>query len=52
MDPEKPTPIVEATPNDQVASGSDTDLRLRQQEILAELGVLALQGTPFPEIAD
>jgi len=50
MDPEKPTPIVEATPNDQVASGSDTDLRLRQQEILAELGVLALQGTPFPEL--
>jgi hypothetical protein len=50
MDPEKPTPIVEGTPNGQVASGSDTDLRLRQQEILAELGVLALQGTPFPEL--
>jgi len=25
-------------------------LRIRQQEILAELGVLALQGTPFPEL--
>jgi len=27
-------------------------LRVRQQEILAELGVLALQGTPFPELLD
>src|SRR3984957_12332910 len=27
-------------------------LRLRQQEILAELGVLALQGVPFPELID
>jgi len=27
-------------------------LRVRQQEILAELGVLALQGTPFPELRD
>jgi two-component sensor histidine kinase len=26
--------------------------RLRQQEILAELGVLALQGTPLPELID
>jgi hypothetical protein len=25
-------------------------LRIRQQEILAELGVVALQGTPFPEL--
>jgi hypothetical protein len=25
-------------------------LRIRQQEILAELGVLALQGTPFLEL--
>src|SRR6476660_7118123 len=50
MDPEKPAPIVEGTPKGQIAPGSDTDLRLRQQEILAELGVLALQGTPFPEL--
>ena len=50
MDPEKATPVVENIPNGQVAAGSDTDLRLRQQEILAELGVLALQGTPFPEL--
>ena len=27
-------------------------LRVRQQEILAELGVLALKGTPFPELLD
>ena len=32
------------------SGGTDTDLRLRQQEILAELGVLALQGTPLPEL--
>jgi hypothetical protein len=25
-------------------------LRVRQQEILAELGVTALKGTPFPEL--
>jgi two-component sensor histidine kinase len=50
MDPEKADPVVENIPNGQVAAGNDTDLRLRQQEILAELGVLALQGTPFPEL--
>lgn len=27
-------------------------LRVRQQEILTELGVLALKGTPFPELLD
>lgn len=27
-------------------------LRIRQQEILAELGVLALQGHPYPELLD
>ncbi|MFZ0608966.1 MAG: histidine kinase, partial [Xanthobacteraceae bacterium] len=26
--------------------------RVRQQEILADLGVRALQGTPFPELLD
>src|SRR5436189_1122429 len=50
MDPEKTNPVVEAVPNGQVAVGVHTDLRLRQQEILAELGVLALQGTPFSEL--
>ncbi len=28
------------------------ELRVRQQEILTELGVLALKGTPFPELLD
>ena len=28
------------------------NLRIRQQEILAELGVAALKGTPFPELLD
>jgi two-component sensor histidine kinase len=50
MDLEKTTPVTEDIPDGQVAVGSDTNLRLRQQEILAELGVLALQGTPFPEL--
>jgi GAF domain-containing protein len=50
MDPEKPTPIVEDTPLHQAGAVNDSDLRLRQQEILAELGVLALQGTPFTEL--
>jgi two-component sensor histidine kinase len=50
MDPDKPTPVTEEIPDGQTAVRSDMDLRLRQQEILAELGVLALQGTPFPEL--
>jgi two-component sensor histidine kinase len=50
MDPDKTNAVVEAVPNDQVALGGHSDLRLRQQEILAELGVLALQGTPFPQL--
>jgi two-component sensor histidine kinase len=28
------------------------ELRLRQQEILSELGVLALKGTPFPDLIE
>ena len=47
IDPEKTAPVAEEIPYGQVAAVSDSDLRLRQQEILAELGVLALQGTPF-----
>src|SRR3954470_20050944 len=27
-------------------------LRVRQQELLAEFGVLALKGTPFPDLLD
>ena len=47
---DKPKPVVEHIPSDQLATGSNSKLRIRQQEILAELGVLALQGTPFPEL--
>ena len=47
---DKPIPVVEHIPSDHLATGSDSKLRIRQQEILAELGVLALQGTPFPEL--
>ena len=50
-DPEKP--VVEQMPN----GGHSDDLsaralhvRIRQQELLAELGVLALQGTSFVEM--
>ena len=28
------------------------ELRVRQQQILSELGILALKGTPFPELLD
>src|SRR6476619_5235158 len=48
-DPQK-TPVVEEIANHQAAEGSSLKLRIRQQEILAELGVLSLQGTPFPEL--
>jgi two-component sensor histidine kinase len=46
------TPIVEGKPAGQSEDVSDSALRLRirQQELLAELGVLALQGTSFVEM--
>src|ERR1700744_6491008 len=47
---DNPTPVAEDIPSGQAAVESDTDIRLRQQESLAELGVLALQGTPFPQL--
>ena len=46
----KPNAIVEDIPNDAPAVGRDSKNRIRQQEILAELGVLALQGTPFSDL--
>src|SRR6187397_2928727 len=53
--PESGKPVVERRPGDQ-QSGDLTErslhLRIRQQEILAELGVLALQGTKFMELLD
>lgn len=39
-----------ASPDSKVAH--DLSLRIRQQEILAELGVLSLRGTPFQELID
>jgi two-component sensor histidine kinase len=43
----KPTAVVEDVPNDRPAEESGSKFRIRQQEILAELGVFALQGIPF-----
>lgn len=47
------TPIVEPSPDGLAASDTHAralHLRVRQQEILAELGVLALQGASFAEL--
>src|ERR1700734_1692291 len=47
--------VVEPTPDGQPAEDLTAEtlrLRVRQQEVLAELGVTALQGTPFPELLD
>jgi len=47
--------VVEATHDGQPAedlTAATLQQRVRQQEILAELGVKALQGTPFPELLD
>jgi two-component sensor histidine kinase len=47
-------PVVEPSPHgEQVDKGGRAlALRLRQQEILAELGVVSLQRTPFRELLD
>lgn len=45
-------PVVEAKPEGAVVPETNGRLRLRQQEILAELGVAALKGTPFAELLD
>src|SRR5215213_978902 len=47
-------PVVEQKPGNQQPeiSGRSLHLRIRQQEILAELGVLALQGAKFMELLD
>ncbi len=46
----KKSPVIEDVPKDEAVIPSSSKLRIRQQEILAEIGVLALQGTPFPEL--
>ncbi len=46
-------PVVEAPPQDEGQSeidGRALQQRIRQQELLAELGVTALRGTPFLEL--
>ena len=57
--PENPTPLnpssnIEISPNPDPPepSGAALRLRIRQQEILAELGVLALQRTPLQDLLD
>src|SRR6204780_2179561 len=47
--------VAEPSPDGQPAeelTAATLRQRVRQQEILAELGVKALQGTPFPELLD
>jgi two-component sensor histidine kinase len=46
-------PVVETSPDDNASSDlteRSLRLRIRQQEILAELGVFALQGAPFLDL--
>ena len=52
--PKTETPNIEASPSPNVAEagGPGLHLRIRQQEILAELGVLALQQTSLPDLLD
>src|SRR5262245_44072333 len=48
-------PIVESAAGERRRSETSEhalNLRIRQQELLAELGVLALKGTPFPDLLD
>lgn len=55
VSPDYEQAIVEPPPNgDDRAELTERALyqRIRQQEILAELGVSALQGTPFPELME
>ncbi|MFO1075439.1 MAG: histidine kinase dimerization/phosphoacceptor domain -containing protein [Geminicoccaceae bacterium] len=47
--------VIEASPtgpSEPEVTHQALQQRLRQQEILAELGVLALRGVPFPELLD
>jgi len=51
--PTTPPPLIETQPGSDAHDGLTARAlrtRLRQQEILAELGVLALQGVPFTEL--
>jgi two-component sensor histidine kinase len=51
--PQPTKPVVEAPPQDEgrpQVDGRALEQRIRQQELLAELGVTALRGTPFEEL--
>ena len=51
--PAEPAPVVESKPDENgLVNATERSLRqrIRQQEILAELGVLALQGSPFVDL--
>ncbi len=53
--PDAGNPVVEASPQGATQSdltGRALQLRIRQQEILSELGVLALQGTTLKDLLD
>jgi two-component sensor histidine kinase len=54
MVPGEPSPPnIELAPLQRAElTGTQLSLRIRQQEILSELGVLALQRTPLPELLD
>jgi two-component sensor histidine kinase len=47
---EPPKPVVEPSAESADRTTGALQQRIRQQEILAELGVVALQGRPFPEL--
>ena len=52
---DKTSPVVEIAPGEPPEPAVSTrvlNLRIRQQEILADLGVIALRGTPFMELMD
>jgi hypothetical protein len=47
---DQPKPVVEPSPASADPTTRALQQRIRQQEILAELGVVALQGKPFLEL--
>ena len=49
---DRPKPAVEPSPEAPDLTTRALQQRIRQQEILAELGVVALQGRPFLELLD
>src|SRR5579863_6438845 len=52
--PDAAEPVVEGKPGNEPGdlTGRALQLRIRQQELLAELGVLALQRTSFTDLLD